>query len=62
MADLAENRTNRASRPSQILSSLNGALCLFYTLYAVRYPLYEMTHAHKPLFGKQARFLNILVY
>ena len=36
--DLAENRTSRASRPSQILSSLNGAYYMFnYKLPVTNY-------------------------
>jgi len=46
-------------RPKSILIIRKGVLIMFYPLYAVRYTLYEMIHAHKPLFAKQGKVLNL---
>ncbi len=43
--DIAENRTNRTSRPSQIYSLMNGASSMMNYQYAIRYTLYASRSA-----------------
>ena len=55
MSYAAAQQGLRASQPNQLYSFVNSALCLFYTLYAVRYTLYKMIRAKNHFMLSKAR-------